>query len=289
MPAPANANTLRSGEFRKLLRTLKTWIWIGIPALAAVMAIVLGFHGGPLDALVVAAVVVLIGIGITFWVADTRAANAFFAAYAEEHGLTWSQADDPAMEGTSPFLRRGDKRRVDQLFTGPMGEDIEGCLALYTYTIESTDSDGDRTETDYPFTVVTVKMPEVAVHMPELRVQVKSGFKALEGLEDKFRRKHERVTLESEALRDRYEIFVGKEQDPVWTRRLFSPTFIVWLTESPPKKFAFELENGHFVAYIPKHRESADGLDEMRDVSCEVVRRVLSEVADTSPAAAGDA
>lgn len=285
MTAPADANTLRSGEFRKLLRTAKTWIWIGVPALAVAIAVVAGFGGGPLDALVVVAVIFLIGIGITFWIADSRSADAFFSAYAKERGMTWhDDDDDPELDGTSPFLRKGDKRRVDQLFTGPLAEDIEGCLALFTYTVESTDSDGSHSDTDYPYTVVTVKMPEVTGHMPELRVQVKSGFKALEGLEDKFRFGHERVTLESEALRDRYEIFVSRDQDPVWTRRLFSPTFIVWLTESPPKKFAFELEDGYFVAYIPKHRESAAGLDEMRDVSCKVVRRILREVADTTPA-----
>ncbi len=288
MSEPTDANALRGTEFRKLITSVKTWIWIGLPALAGVIAILAGFNGGPLDALVVAAIVALIGIGITFWIADSRAAKAFFTSYAESRGLTWHQGGAP-LDGTSPFLRRGDSKEVNQLFTGRLGEGIEGSLALYTYTIESTDSDGSRDDTDYPFTVITVKMPEVAAHMADLRVQRKSGFKALEGLEDKFRLKHERVTLESEALRDRYEIFVLKEQDPVWTRRLFSPSFIVWLTEQPPKKFAFELENGYFVAYIPKHRESAAGLDEMCETSCFVARRIMDEVADTTPATTTEA
>ena len=69
-------------------------------------------------------------------------------------------------------------------------------------------------------------------------LQRKSGLKALEKFEDTFRRDHERVTLESEAMRERYEIFVKKEQDAIWVRRLFSPSFIVWLTDTPPKKYA---------------------------------------------------
>lgn len=227
---------------------------------------------------------ILLGLIITFAVASGRSERAFYRAYAEAHGLTWHETYDP-LDGTSPLLRKGDKQKVNELFTGPIAEGIEGSLALYTYTVETRDTDGTTDDTDYPFTVVTVKMPETIAHMKELRVQRKSGLKALEGFEDSFRRKHERVTLESEAMRDRYEIFVSNEQDPVWTRRLFSPSFIVWLTEQPPKKFAFELENGYFVAYVPKHRKSAALLDEMREVSCEVAGRILKEVAETtSPA-----
>lgn len=284
MSQPSDANTLRGTEFRKLINAWKTWAWIGIPALILLLLISAG--GGPIGVAVgVALVVVLIGLGIVFWIADSRAAKAFFAAYAESRGLTWHKSGS-WLDGTSDFLEKGDKQRVDQLFTGPLSEGMEGSLALYTYTVESTDSDGNRSDTDYPFTIVTMKMPETVEHVANLRVRSKSGFKALEGLEDKFRRKHERVTLESEALRDRYEIFVLKDQDPVWTRRLFSPSFIVWLTEQPPKKFAFELENGYFVAYVPRHRESVEALDEMCEISCHVARRIRDEVAETTPAPA---
>ena len=84
-----------------------------------------------------------------------------------------------------------------------------------------------------------MNLPETSTHLPELLVQRQSGFKSWEKLEDKFRGNLERVTLESEAMRDRYEIFVQKQQDPIWVRRLFSPSFIVWLTDTPPQKFAF--------------------------------------------------
>lgn len=282
MPEPTDSNALRGAEFKKLIGATKARVWIGIGAL---VGLAVGIAIGGAAIAVVPAVAILIGVGITFWIADSRAAKAFYASYAENRGLTWHKGG-AALDGTSPFLRKGDKQKVNQLFTGPLADDIEGSLALYTYTVESTDSDGNDSDTDYPFTVLTVRMPEVVAHMADLRVQRKSGFKALEGLEDRFRLKHERVTLESEALRDRYEIFVLKGQDPVWVRRLFSPSFIVWLTEQPPKKFAFELEDGYFVAYIPKHRDSAAGLDEMREISCHIARRIRTEVAETTPATA---
>ncbi|MFA9399822.1 MAG: hypothetical protein ACERKT_01790, partial [Acidobacteriota bacterium] len=163
----------------------------------------------------------------------------------------------------------------------PLTEGIDGTLALFTYVVESTDSDGNRTETDYPFTMILTELPETADHLPELLVQRQSGLKALEKFEDKFRSKHERVTLESETMRDRYEIFVGKDQDAVWVRRLFSPTFIVWLTDAP-KNFAFELVDGNLCAFVPKHRDSAEGLDELVGAGCAVARRLREEALETT-------
>ncbi|HEX3360271.1 MAG TPA: hypothetical protein VHS74_04690, partial [Solirubrobacterales bacterium] len=129
------------------------------------------------------------------------------------------------------------------------------------------------------------EVPECVAHMPELYVKRKSGLRSLEKLEDVFRVGKKRVTLESEALAKRYEIFVGKEQDEVWTRRLFSPSFIVWLAESSPPKFGFELVDGTLVTFIPKHREDAESLDTMAAAIGTVAQRLLEESAQTSGAA----
>jgi len=281
MPEIADGNTLRSSEFKQLTRAPKTWVIVGLITL---LAAAIGAALAPILALAGAAVALLLSLGVCFWIADHRAANAFFQSYAEARGLTWHKGG-AALDGTSRFLRKGDKQEVNQLFTGPLGEGIEGSLALYTYTEESTDSDGHRQDTDYPFTVVTARMPETAAHLSDLRLQPKSGLKMLEKFEDSFRRKHERVTLESEAMRDRYEIFVLKEQDPVWVRRLFSPSFIVWLVETPPAKFGCELEDGYFVAYVPKHHENAAKLDEILATATRIAHRIREEVAETTPAA----
>ena len=91
--------------------------------------------------------------------------------------------------------------------------------------------------------------------MPELYCQRKFGLRALEKFEDVFRGSKERVKLESEALDEKYEIFAGKGQDAIWLRRLFAPTFIVWLTDSAPEKFAFELVDGTLCCYVNGHKE----------------------------------
>ena len=268
-----DANQLRGEEFGKMIR--RPTLWVLIVAGAAVLAVIGAAIAGAGLAAVGFFIGIAIGLGIVFAVADSRAEDAFFESYAKSRGLSWQGSGD--LERATPLLRKGDERKANEIFTGPLADDIDGTLALYTYTEVSTDSDGDRTETNYPFTLILVDVPETVAHLPELLVQRKSGFKALEGLEDKFRRKHERVTLESEAMRDRYEIFVGKEQDEVWVRRLFSPSFIVWLTDAPPKHFAFELVDGKLCAFVPKHRDSIDGLDEIVDVGCEISRRLRDE------------
>jgi hypothetical protein len=94
------------------------------------------------------------------------------------------------------------------------------------------------------------------------------------------------VKLESEVLDEKYEIFVDKGQDNVWLRRLFSPTFIVWLTDSAPKKFAFELVGGNLCCYVHGHEQKAEELDTMRAASAAVATRLREESTETSPGAA---
>lgn len=268
-----NANQLRGSEFRKLTRKTLTWVLVLLSA--ALLAALLGLLVGAFLAGIGFAVGVIVGLIAVFAVADHRAEEAFFRSFADSHGLEWKGRGE--LEGCTPLLRKGDERRADEIFTGQLAEGVEGTLALYTYTEVSQDSKGNRTETNYPFTLILTAVPETVHHLPDLRVQNKSGFKMFEGIEDKFRLNHERVILESEAMRDRYEIFVGSQQDPVWVRRLFSPSFIVWLTEAPPEKFAFELLDGKLCAFVPKHRDSVEGLEEVMAAGCKVVKRLREE------------
>ena len=120
--------------------------------------------------------------------------------------------------------------------------------------------------------------------MPELYCQRKFGLRALERFEDAFRGSKERVNLESTAMGDKYEIFAGKGQDAVWLRRLFAPTFIVWLTESAPKKFAFELVGGTLCCYVSGHKKKAEELDEIGAATAAVAKRLRDEALEDAPA-----
>lgn len=81
---------------------------------------------------------------------------------------------------------------------------------------------------------------------------------------------------------DKYEVFANKDQDAVWLRRLFAPTFIVWLTESAPKKFAFELVGGTLVSYVRGHKEDTADLDKVAAAMAMVATRLRQESTETS-------
>lgn len=281
---PANANSLRGAEFRRLLGARKTWIWIGVPALAL---FVYCLTINPGAAWIPAAIVVVIGIGVVFWIADRNAGNRFWQVYAETRGL--ELGGRTKLPQATPFLRQGRDRYATRTLSGQIAPGVVGVLGLFTYEETVVGSDGRPETKYYKFTFALAEVPLCAAHMPELYVKRKLGLRSLEKLEDVFRRGRRRVTLESEALGKRYEIFVGDDQDELWTRRLFSPSFIVWLAESSPRKFAFELVDGTLVAYVPDHQEDATTLDSMAAATATVAQRLLEESAQTSSGAASSA
>jgi hypothetical protein len=181
------------------------------------------------------------------------------------------------LPAATPLLRKGDDRYAERGLSGPLADGVDGVLALYTYEDETTDSEGNRQTNYYRYTVGLAQLPECADFVPELYCQRKSGLRALEKFEDVFRRSKERVELESEALDERYEIFAGKAQDPNRLRQLFSPTFIVWLTDSAPEKFAFELVDGTLCCYVSGHKKKAGELDTIRAASAAVATRLREE------------
>jgi hypothetical protein len=271
--APGDANALRGYHFRRLLSKPAVLILIGILVVAAGTACAIFLSaligaGAALAVLLLSLVVVLV-------IADSKAADAFFADYAAQRGLELGGRSP--LPASTPLLRKGDDRYAERTLSGPFADGVEGILALYTYEEESTDSEGNRETNYYRYTVGMVNVPECSAFVPELFCQRKFGLRALEGFEDAFRRSKERVKLESEALDNKYEIFTGKGQDNVWLRRLFSPTFIVWLTDEAPKKFAFELVDGVLCCYVHGHEEKAADLDAMRAASAAVATRLREE------------
>ena len=279
-PAPGldDANDLRGHHFKALLGKTLTWVLILGTALIGGVAGAAFLHPAIGGAIFVG--LVLVGLVIVFAIADSRAAEAFFTAYAAERG--YELGGRSALPMVTPLLEKGDDRYAERTLSGSIGDGFEAILALFTYEEESRDSKGNKQTNYYHYTVCLVHLPESQPHIPELYCQRKFGFRALEGFEDLFRGKKERVKLESEVLDDKYEIFATKTQDAVWLRRLFSPTFIVWLTDSAPGKFAFELVDGNLCCYVSGHKENADELDGVAAATTAVAKRLREEAAETS-------
>jgi hypothetical protein len=256
MNALDDANDLRGFHFRQLIHRPSTRVLLALAAIAG--GVVAAAFYSPLVGLLAVPVVLLLGVGVTFWIADNRAADAFFQVYAEKRGL--------ALEGraslpeVTPLLRKGDERYAERSLSGTLAEDIDGTLALFTY--EETHYNGKTTQTTYyHYTLGLIELPECVALVPELYCQRKAGLRA----------------LEKEALAERYEIFAREGQGAEWLRQLFAPTFIVWLTESAPAGFAFELVDGTLCCYVKGHKESAAELDEVRAASATVAKRLREE------------
>jgi hypothetical protein len=270
---PDDADDLRGFYFRELLRKSLTKV------LLAVEIVVAGVAGavflGPAIAAAVASGALLLGLLIVFAIADSHSEDAFFNVYGEQRGLVvYGKSRLPQ---ATPLLKKGDDRYAERTLEGQLGDGVKGMLALYTFEEETTDSKGNRQTNYYRYTIGIAEVPECAAFLPELYCQRKSGLRALEKLEDVFRRSKERVKLESEALDERYEIFSATGQDPNRLRQLFSPTFIVWLSDFAPEKFAFELVGGNLCCYVSGHKKKAEELDTMRAAAAAVVTRLREE------------
>ncbi len=270
---PEDANDLRGFHFRRLMGLQRTWWLIGLPAL--VLGIVLAAAVKPVLGLVAVVIVVVAGIAIVLVIADSQAADDFFQVYATKRGLTLG--GKTRLPAATPLLRKGDDRYADRTLAGPIAPGVDGTLVLFTYEDETTDSDGNQQTNYYHYTLGMIEVPECVARVPELYCQRKSGLRSLEKFEDVFRRSKERVKLESEVLDQKYEIFSGKGQDANWLRQLFSPTFIVWLCDSAPKKFAFELVDGTLVAYVNGHKEDTADLDQVGSAAAAVATRLRDE------------
>lgn len=273
---PDDANDLRGFHFRQLLG--KPFVWIAIAIEVIAVGVACAVLIGPVIGAAAAVGGFLLALLVIFAIADRRSEGAFFAAYASQRGMSLSGRGE--VRAATPLLLRGSDRYVERALSGPFAEDVDGLLALYTY--EETTSTGKGQQTSYyPYTIGLVEVPECATQIPELLCQRKFGLRVFEGLEDTFLGSRQRVRLESEALAERYEIFCREGQDQVWLRRLFSPTFIVWLGEEAPEKFAFELVAGTLCCYVSGHKKSAAELDVVRAASAAVATRLREEALES--------
>jgi hypothetical protein len=274
-----DADDRQGFHFRNLIRKRATWYWGGIPTVVA--AAVLAIAAGPIWIPIILVAGPLITLVVCWFIANERAEDDFFIAYAKQRGLTRTESGQ--LPGSTPLLRKGDERQAAEILAGPLGEGTDGTVALYTYTEVYHDKNG-RHETDYHFTVAMTDLPECRERLPELYANRKFGLRVFEKLEDVFRSKA-RVELESEELDTEYEIFAAKGQDQNFLRQLFSPTFIVWMTDQAPEKFAFELEGGVLCCNVKGHKKSAADLDVMRASASHIANRIREEVREGASAA----
>jgi hypothetical protein len=275
---PLDTDDTRGQHLGRLLRHPVT---LSLGATLIIAAFIGGTAGvGPLIGLAAAVGAALLVLLIVWVLAANAATEDFFSAYATARGLNRTSGRT-SLPPTTPLLRKGDERYGEQVMNGTLPGGSPGALALYTYEEETRDSDGNKETDYYRFTVAMHDIPAVAAKVSDVYCQRRSGFRFMDGAEDAFR-KMKRLELESESLDKRYEIFYGEHDDEVWMKRLFSPSFIVWLSEHAPKNFAFELCAGSLCANVKGHLDSAAELDSLCEAAGEVANRFAGKATEST-------
>jgi hypothetical protein len=261
---PGRAAHLRS----RLLRPLPIFAPV-----ATFLLIVIG--GGATSSAAVAALVVLGGVVVVAIRSSRRHARRdFFDSYTRSRGLELDEYRELA--DVAPLLRTGDRRYAEQVMTGVLPGGVQGVLALYTYETKRGGEDVAHTQL-HRFTVVMHWLPHVVDRVSELYCVPRSGGSS-SGVDAPSR--NNRLELESVALDRRYEISFGPGEDANWLRRLFSPSFIVWLCEQKEPGFGFQLASGHLCVFTAGHNENAADLDALCQAAAFVGTRLAEEVAE---------
>lgn len=138
---------------------------------------------------------------------------------------------------------------------------------------------GNKQRRWVPYTVALTKAPRAKQFIPTLACRPRSGLRVFEGVEDfLLHRGMVRLQLESVAFDERFELFVSEQHDANWVRQLFGPSFIVWLTNEPPKGFTFEYGGDTICASLEDHRDSTAELDGLIGGLEGVTRAVREQV-----------
>jgi hypothetical protein len=267
--ADADADDLRNSYARRLLR--RPLVAIGGVLLVAATFVWVGLGAGAAYGAIAGLMMLAIVLFFVNRIASRRAEREFFTAYAAARELALVDSADRVPPAT-PLLRQGNRRFARDVLTGILPGGIAGTLALYTYVEEH----GEQS-TEHRFTVAICEFPQLAPFVDRLYCERRRGFRFLDSAEDALRARNQRIELESEEVDRRYEVFAGSHEDPVRVRRVFEPTFLVWLAEQAPEDFAFELEAGTLCCSVGGQRKTSNALDELCAAAAMVARRLTDE------------
>ena len=206
-------------------------------------------------------------------------------AYAQQRGL--ASEGDGTLPTITPLLRR--RGRASGKVSGRLPGGITGTLASYQYTVGSDD---DRRT--YYFTVVLAPLPEAG--STRFYCFRRVGGDLFDSIGDALT-PLQTVELESELFSRSFRLMVKDEANMVAIRQLFSPSFIVFLSEEVPPTFWFEVEGGQILGVIKgENWEDAAALDGLCTTTAAVAEQIRKDVSErhglrraTTPAPPGPA
>ncbi|MDQ3935469.1 MAG: hypothetical protein M3340_12655 [Actinomycetota bacterium] len=265
----------RGRYFRTNLRSRGSFwgLFIGIAGslvVAAAMHDVRVAAAGP-------AVTVLLVVLVAYRGAATQAESEFFRELAPALGLNYTVGG--SYVPITPLLAGGDRQRFEHTMEGPLYGRAGGppCL-LGHFSYDTRHEHEDITVwKPHPFTVCAVDSGAPLVRFRGLYLRRRLSGLGLE--HDWLDRapKPQRVELESARFNELYDLRRTSDQDELALRELFSPSFVVWLSEHPLSP-GFECKAGTLVVFIPGHEGSAGKLTLLHEAAREIARRLAKQV-----------
>jgi len=280
MAALTSASERRGEYFRAAMRSRGTF-WGVFAALAAsviaggVMNDVRLVIAGP----VAAALLIALGAHRS---ATARAESDFFTALAPTLGLNYTLGGDYVP--ITPLLAAGDRRRFEHTMEGPLFGRAGGppCMVgHYTYDTRHDAEVGGGMEVKgyrpHPFTICAIDVGAPIARFRGLYLRPRLSGLGLD--HDWLGRapKPQPVELESTRFNEVFDLRRAKDQDELALRELFSPSFVVWLSEHPLHP-GFECKAGTLVVFVPGHEGSAGRLTLLHEAAREITRRVAKQV-----------
>jgi len=259
--------SFRSGS-HEVLRTPRALLQVlAVPAVLCALVVPIwageGFHLAAGQIVTFGVVAVLFTAGAFALAARTIAQEAFLAAYAQDRGLSYQAKG--ALPATTWLLRSGIRRAARGLMTGSPGP--AGQMTLCVFDV--THSTGRSTAT----TPYTVAFFEIAAAR-----DLASGVALVPN--NVVREGTEKISLESEALHERYDLAIAAPGDENRVRQLFSPVFIDWLAGLDAPAICFELCGSSLCVWRIGATATAAGLDAFRDLAEHIAARVVAEASE---------
>lgn len=214
-----------------------------------------------------------IGLGIFLIVRKIIQRNAerktTMTAYAQQRGLVFE--GDGTLPRTTPLLRH--RGRASGKVSGRLPGGLTGTLANYQYTVGSDDN-----RHTYYFTTVLAELPEAG--STRFYCFRRVGGDLLDPIGDALT-DLQTVELESELFSRSFRLMVKDEANMLAIRQLFSPSFIVFLSEEVPPTFWFEVEGGHILGVVKGDNwEDPAVLDGLCATTAAVAERIRKDVAE---------
>ncbi len=190
--------------------------------------------------------------------------DSAYADLAAARGLEQLPGFNPGP--LTPLLVEGKGAPLQPALRGTLGEGVTGVVGQLAYKRNKT----------FRFHVALTEVPAATAFAPRVFC-VRRGRSTRDDEFYGFGARHSKLWTESTALNERFEVATSPYQDPIWLRRLFSPSFIDWLRTAEPADFSFELAYGALLGSVEADDPGADGLAALCEATARVATRIREE------------